>query len=76
MTNSGSGWFTFSLNGRDQRILVGVGIVSAGWQIVYLVGVQFEATTILGFLLPIVLVALLMTLTARSWFRAVGGRTC
>lgn len=64
-----------AINGKDQRILVAVAGAAVVLQLLYWVTVAFGAASLLGLILPAIIIAMLMQPQSKQWFQSKGAPT-
>lgn len=64
-----------ALNGKDQRILVGVSAAAILLQIITWFTAGFDGSSVLSLILPVVIIALLMQAQSKQWFQSKGAPT-
>ena len=65
---------TQAMNGKNSKILVIISGVSILLNLISMI-VRFSAGGLLGFVIPILIIAFLMNATSKAWFLSKGGQT-
>jgi hypothetical protein len=64
-----------ALNGKNGQILVIACAVYAALALLSVFGSGFEFTSLLGFVIPVLILVFMFNTASRAWFRAKGGKT-
>ncbi|CAN5151900.1 hypothetical protein BH20ACT5_BH20ACT5_08360 [soil metagenome] len=64
-----------AMSGKNQKILLITAAAAIALQVLYWIIVQFAALSLIGLILPIVIIAMLVSPQSKQWFAAKGGST-